>query len=364
MLGLGTVAVIGALGTTPAAEAPAPSSGVVLEWTAPEGCPTGEHVQAWLDRALADSPADPAGMAARATVQTSADGRLTLDLTLTRSGAEAGRRVMEASDCGELAKAAVLIVALAVDPDATVETLPEEADAPPEPEPEPPEVQTPEVPAEPERPAESPPAEPEPKPEPEPEPPAEPIPADQPPPPDRTAPPDGSIHVGLRAQGAAGLSVLPSPTAAVSLMAAIWGPRWRAELGATVWTPVDSRPDGTAGGRIHQWTIDARGCGVLRPGPLELPLCGGLDVGAVHGIGRGVLDPRRVASLRLAVALGPALVWRPERLDGRLGLWLGADVLVALVRARFRATPASTDLVYYTPPVGGRVGAGIEVRFR
>jgi hypothetical protein len=71
-----------------------------------------------------------------------------------------------------------------------------------------------------------------------------------------------------------------------------------------------------------------------------------------------------VASLRLALAAGAALVWRPARWKQRVGPWIGADLLVALVRARFRATPAAPGLVHHTPPVGGRVAAGIEVRFR
>jgi hypothetical protein len=159
--------------------------------------------------------------------------------------------------------------------------------------------------------------------------------------------------------------VLANASAVVSAGAAAWGRAYRVELGASYWTPVEARVEGgTAGGRLQQWTVDARGCGLVRPGPVELPLCGGVDVGAVHGMGVGVTAPRRVASLRLAVAVGAALVWRPARWKQRVGPWIGGDLLVALVRARFRATPASPGLVYHTPPVGGRVAAGIEVRFR
>lgn len=326
---------------------------MVLEWEAPAGCPERAQVQGWLDRALADSAADPAGMRARAMVRAADDGSgLVLELVLERPGAPVGRRTMQAGDCHELAKAAVLIVALAEDPEAEVDepiepTVPEQPE-PPEPvEPEPPEPSEPTVPEQPEPAlAESP------------------TPTDTAPEPAPSPERRPQIEAGLRAQAAAGISVLPSTTAVVSLVGALWGPHWRAELGASYWTPVTSRPDGISGGRIEQWTLDARGCGLLRPGPLELPLCAGLDVGAVHGRGRGVTEPRRVASLRLAAAAGPALLWRPTRLHRRLGLWLGADLLVALVRARFRATPAAPGLVYHTPPVGARVGAGIELRFR
>ncbi|MCH9685401.1 MAG: hypothetical protein K0V04_28455, partial [Deltaproteobacteria bacterium] len=69
-------------------------------------------------------------------------------------------------------------------------------------------------------------------------------------------------------------------------------------------------------------------------------------------------------ALRLAAAAGAALVWRPAALRRRLGLWIGGEALVALVRARFSAFPAADGLVYHTPRIGGRAGAGIEVRFR
>lgn len=325
----------------------------MMEWSAPTGCPTAEVVQQRLADALADSAADPRGMRARATVTEDDTGGFSLDLVLELDDGPAGRRTVQARDCDELAKAAVLIVALAVDPEVVI------ADEPVvEPEPEP--VPEPE------------PAEPEPEPaEPEPTKPDEqssPAAPEPPPPkPEPSAPerPPPELHVGLRATAGVGLSVLPDPTAAVSLGAATWGRAWRAELGVSYWTPVESTPTGaTGGGRLQQWTIDARGCGLLRPGPLELPLCAGIDAGAVHGEGIGVPAARQVASLRLAFAAGAALVWAPARLQGRLGLRLDADLLVALVRARFRATPAAPGLVYYTPPVGGRIGAGIEVRFR
>jgi hypothetical protein len=77
-----------------------------------------------------------------------------------------------------------------------------------------------------------------------------------------------------------------------------------------------------------------------------------------------VVDPQQVASLRLALAAGAALVWRPAAARERVGLWIGGDLLVALVRARFRASPAAPNLVFHTAAIGGRVGAGVEVRFR
>jgi len=355
MLGPSAAAWLGALSVLAPSEVPA--AGVKLEWSAPARCPTGSAVQERLARALADSAADPAGLRARAAITEGEGGVLTLVLELERDDGPVGQRTMQASDCNELATAAVLIVALAVDPNAAIEEPVEEP--PPEDELVPEPSEGPEPPPEPVEP-EPPPVEPEPPPPIEPEPETA-APARPEQPPDRAP----LLHVGLRVGAGAGFSVLTNASAVVSAGAAVWGRAFRVELGASYWTPVEVRPEGaSAGGRLQQWTIDARGCGLLRPGPIELPLCGGLDVGAVHGVGVDVASPRQVASLRLAFAAGAALVWRPARWKQRVGPWIGADLLVALVRARFRATPATPGLVHHTPPVGGRVAAGIEVRFR
>jgi hypothetical protein len=355
---------LGALSVLAPSEAPA--SGVKLEWSAPAQCPTASAVQERLTRALADSAADPGGLRARASITEGEGGVLTLVLELERDDGPVGQRTMQAGDCNELATAAVLIVALAVDPNATieepvVEPPPEDGTTVPEPS-EPGEPVEPEPPIDPDP---EPPIDPDPEPPIDPEPP--PIDPEPEPTPARPERPDRApvLHVGVRVGAGAGFSVLTNASTIVSAGAAVWGRAFRVELGASYWTPVEVRLDGaTAGGRLQQWTIDARGCGLLRPGPLELPLCGGLDVGAVHGVGVGVASPRSVASLRLAFTAGGALVWRPARWKQRVGPWIGADLLVALVRARFRATPATPGLVHHTPPVGVRVAAGIEVRFR
>ena len=92
-----------------------------LEWSAPARCPTASAVQERLTRALVDSAADPRGLRARASVTEDEGGVLTLVLELERDDGPVGQRTLQASDCNELATAAVLIVALAVDPNAAIE---------------------------------------------------------------------------------------------------------------------------------------------------------------------------------------------------------------------------------------------------
>lgn len=333
-----------------------PAVEVPLEWSAPGRCPTQSAVRERLERTLVGVAADPRGLRARATVSEGDGGALTMELVLVRDDEVVGQRIIQGHECEKLAAAAVLILVLAVDP--VISTTP-----PSEP---PPDDRMPEtgdgadvVPPTPGEPL-------EPGPAPEPEPPRYVAPRPEPVAPPRAAPVARTrTSAGLRLGAGAGLSVLTGASALVSAGAAVWRRALRIELGTSYWTPVEVRPPGsTEGGRLQQWTIDARGCGLVRAGPLELPLCSGLDVGAVFGVGVGVTAPRRATSLRLAFAAGAALVWRPARWKQRVGPWIGADLLVALVRARFRATPASPDLVHHTPSVGGRVAAGIEVRFR
>lgn len=362
MPGPSAAAWLWALSVGSVGPAPAPAASVeprvVLEWSAPARCPTASAVQERLTRTLAGSAADPRGLRAQASISEDEGGALTLVLELERDDGPVGRRELRASDCDELATAAVLIVALAVDPEAAIEEpdVPPPADRTvPEPSETDPSTSTEPGPSETESPSTN---EPERPPRATPTPPA----TDRLPP---ERPSARTLHAGLRLGAGAGVSVLTEASAVVSAAATAWGRAFRVELGATYWTPVEVRTEGSAaGGRLQQWTIDARGCGLLRPGPLELPLCGGFDVGAVHGVGVGVTAPRQATSLRLAFAAGAALVWRPARWKQRVGPWIGADLLVALVRARFRATPAAPGLVHHTPPVGGRVAAGIEVRFR
>ncbi len=381
MLGLGAAAMWGALSVGPAvADAPQ----VILEWTAPVQCPRPETVRVQLAAALSDSHADPRGMRARATVTERSGGGLVLELSLTRPDGPVGQRTMEASDCDELAKAAVLIMALAIDPNARVqpaEVAPPTSDVPGPTPAEPgadPSTRTEEktnpagrgiaVKLAGEEPAtDTPPPDPDPaQPDPKPDDATtkdDTTGADDRPRPTTPPAPRQRLHVDLRAQGAAGISVLPTTVAAVSLMAGLAGHAWRVELGGTVWTPAETTVAAVGGGRFWQWTVDVRGCGVLRPGPLEVPLCGGVDVGAVNGQGIDLESTLSATALRLAASGGAALVWRPAALR-RVGLWIGGDALLALVRARFSAFPAADGLLHHTPRIGGRAGAGIEVRFR
>lgn len=89
---------------------------VTLIWQAPEPCPQYAAVWAQLTERLGRAPTTPEGsaFAARGVVDlVDAGWRLELQ-TLTGSGA--GTRVLTHADCGELARRAVVVLALAIDP--------------------------------------------------------------------------------------------------------------------------------------------------------------------------------------------------------------------------------------------------------
>jgi hypothetical protein len=89
---------------------------------------------------------------------------------------------------------------------------------------------------------------------------------------------------------------------------------------------------------------------------LELPLCAGLEAGQAFGAGDGLGDSARARVPWLAAVVGPALAWSPRP---RFALWLGADLVVPLLRGTFIADEL---LLHRIGPVGLRAALGLELR--
>lgn len=386
-----------------------------LTWEAPATCPDADTVRRELDRRLADSPpSDAPAVRAHGRVRAKQGGGYELTLSLGPEG-EQGRRTFADADCRELSSAGALIIAIAVDPSVLDRATVTGPTAPP------PQLEaggqaTPGLESAPgarTEPAGEPGAEPgsetgasvTPSAEPSAttEAPASGAAAAKTPRPedvddaDDAAPPSslppwnepserptrtrgifvrdarsprprsrtrGPLHVGVGAGAGVGLAVLPGPVATLELVASLFGRAWRAELGALYFTPREatSPRNEDVGGRFQLWALTPRGCGLPPTGPVEVQLCAGVEVGAIHGRGTGNLQPRQPMALRAAADLGAGVGWRPPALRGRLGLFVRGSVLPALTRARFGT--AASGLVYRTPIVGGRVGAFVEVRLR
>ncbi|MBX7082218.1 MAG: hypothetical protein K1X88_23620, partial [Nannocystaceae bacterium] len=90
--------------------APAP---VELDWRAPQGCPDREAARASLDRLLAEA-GTPEGTPVRATIVV--DPQRGGYRAIVQLGEQDAGRELWSPSCGELADAALLIVAMAIDP--------------------------------------------------------------------------------------------------------------------------------------------------------------------------------------------------------------------------------------------------------
>ena len=169
------------------------------------------------------------------------------------------------------------------------------------------------------------------------------------------------LRVGLRVAAGVGFArILPGPSAALGLTLSLAGRGWRAELGG-VYAPPVVGGSAQIGGVFQLGAVELRGCPALRRGRFELPLCVGLQLGAMQGSGRGsgLTATYTARSLWLAATLGGALAWRPRE---RFGLWLQVDAIGALVRPSFVTVGGAT--VHEAARFGGQALAGVEVRLR
>lgn len=323
---------------------------VELRWDAPAGCPSQEEVAGQIAEMVGDSAEAPARVEFRVERR---DERWQLVGEIS-GVADGGRRELSAASCEELAEAAVLIVAIAVDPPV----VPEAPEPAPVGEAEPEPVAAPVV---------------------------EPASTEQ-------------AQRQLRAErafvwlsrsptrrawalvglgGGAGIGVLPGPAGVVRLSLGVRGSRrpgvftterWSVALVQDVWLPrgleVSSAP--RYGGRFWAYSAGVRGCGVVWTGEsvesgggrrLSVPLCGAIAAGVMVGEGTGALSvsQRRVAPWVTASA-GPGL---RVRLSPQVGLLFAAEVVVALARPQFDITGEG---VVCCGRVGGLFTGGIDLR--
>lgn len=327
-------------GAAPALARPA----VEFRWDAPAGCPAEAEVVAELERLLGGTLAERAGprLTAIARVRQEPGGGFDLRLwTVSDEGTL--QRSLAHADCDALARAGALIAAMAIDP-SVLDRMSEETDAaevaaeakmvdepeaPPEPEPEP---------------------EPEAPPEPGPEPPVLPSPARK----------DRALRGGLRLGGGFSFGDLPGLGALVRLTPALIWPRARLELevsyGPLRRARFDDVPD--QGADLQLATGVVRGCPLLRAGRLEVPLCAGLEIGAVfgRGVGYAISSEARQLFVGLQLAPGALFVVHP-----RVALGAVVEGAVHVVRPRFFIK--NYGEVYRSAPASVRALLAVEVRF-
>lgn len=297
-----------------------PSVGEQLElgWSAPEGCPQTGEVRAAIDQYLgrdefgdALSSVQISGRISAPTGAKPAKWRLDVEVRLPGGVVE---RAVEAARCEELAEAAGLMIAVALDPLRVSEVV---------------------------EPREPPPALPQP----------------EPPPPESPT----RLGVGLRLGGAGQIGVLPTVGAGLWAAAALVGRRFRVELSGQYWFPANVRPfedAPEAGARIQFGAGGVRACFVPTVRRFEFPSCLALEVGAVRAEGIGLATSRVSQRLWVAAAAGQELVWVSRR---RVGVWLGLDAVVGLAQPSFVVDDLGT--VLETGRVAFRFAGGPLLRF-
>ncbi len=301
-----------------------------LEWTAPSACPSGAEVDGVIAGWRAQAPADAvtSGVRARAVVREQAPEGFALELEIDADGIVT-RHAVTAADCRALADATALQIAMALglDPGATTTTIPppvasESATTPPV------TTSTTSTPSS-----------------------LPPLPRRR----DRVR----ELRGALRLQGGVGTGRVPTIDGRLGLAGALAWPRARLELGVMhTFEQREEHPDLDVAVRVWQWTAIVRGCWTPRVGPLELPLCGGLEAGASQGRAAGVPQRETVASPFVAAVAGFGLAWPFAR---RFALWVEVDGWVGLTQPAFTIEGLEP---WFTTRRGGVDGVlGLEVRF-
>jgi len=289
-----------------------------FDWEAPSACPQRDTAVVWLEQRLGrplDTPR-PVVTEVHAKLVAVVPEGWRLDLTITTSSGT-NTRSWVGGDCAKLAEVAVLLAAVAIDPDASTTT-------------------------------ESPPLA-------IPEPTAPPEPNEVTPPPREPEGLGGSLRLG----GGVDIGTLGPVTGVVLGSLAL---RWKAirfDLGAIYRVihrldapgpgPADALVWGTAG-----W-LD--GCGVPRTRWIEVPICAGFEAGSLAGRSRGVTVATQSRGAWAAARLGAGILVLPWR---RVGFVLDARLIVPITRSRF--TIDGRGDVHQVGIVTGVITAGVEIR--
>lgn len=140
------------------------------------------------------------------------------------------------------------------------------------------------------------------------------------------------VRVGLSIHGGGGHGPTAGPHGNLGGRAGLIGERWRVDVGAR-WSTPRQAALASATGSFDAWAIEARGCFVPIAGPVELPLCLGLELGSVRGRGLAPTpNPTTSSFLWLAPSSSQGLMWA---VVPRFAIGIELGVLVPLTRGRF-----------------------------
>lgn len=296
--------------------APAEPRAVDLRWEAPDGCPPADEVRGEIARLLGASEQHQP-IEVEIAVARAGGARLRLDLRIRAPSP--GERVIRGDDCASMSRAAALIVAMSIDPDAVARN----AAAQPAAQPAPPSAV------------------------------AAPVAAAPPPPPSAAARPPAAAEGDL--EGALWLSVhieqalVPAVGVGLAAGGGIRGGWLRADGAAGVVPSSSSRVAGMAAGAEFQlWFLEVDACARALERPLSVYVCA---LGRQHWLlarGREVDEAFARTAPIFAAGLGTLVEWRiagPLRGEGVL------HAVVPLRRPRFVVENLEGDV--YRPPAAG-----------
>lgn len=162
---------------------------------------------------------------------------------------------------------------------------------------------------------------------------------------------------GAAILGGGGYGPLRAGSATLMGRLALIGPRWRWSLHGAWLPPLRPALGDRGRARVDGFLIGTRGCGLLFAGPVEFPLCAGLEAGAVRARALDpIQNPETASQPYLGLLLGPGLSWAPIH---RLALGLEVEALIPLVFGGFAldGQPALDNI-----PMGVRALASVEIR--
>jgi hypothetical protein len=318
---------------------------LTLDWSAPAGCPSQEHVVQRINVILGRST-KPRALTVRASAALAPGGKWRVSLGVERE-AESGSREFEAESCEAAADATALIVSLMIDPSAVAGGAAIE----PAPAPEPEKTARPAPPAIPPPPASSPP-------EREPAAPSAP-----------SAPPPHSPLFAVRASLAGDVGTFSPASVGGELALGVSPRRFRFELAGSYWATTTTTLPGSSppeGARLALATFGARAAYVLPAGDFTFAPLVGVEGDWMSATGFGGTSHQSQTASWVAAALGATGSWAPIRNFRAVALSFTLVAVVATEKlSPFVATePGGTDRTVAQPSqIAGRAFWGVEYRF-
>jgi hypothetical protein len=297
-----------------------PLRGIDLEWRAPSGCPDETWARAALAGYLGHRKSDTfKPIAVRVELSGVSGGRFRAALTL--DDGKGGDRRFEGATCGRVADAAVLIVALMLDPVEVTSQIEL-----------PPEVKRRDAPA-----------------------PSSEVSRRA------SAASSGAFEIGIEATGDVGS--LPEATVGAGVVAGLRMGRVLVEMDAVAWVPRRALggPTPGGGGEIGLYTAGLRGCfavfKAVESGVL-LASCARLEGGVATGQGFGIAEPVSSKNPWGAAFFGVTI---RQSTASSLGGWLTLEAGVPFVRTQYVIEDFGT--VFQASPIVGRLSLGLSWSF-